>query len=125
MTSFMRKLKAVIKVISLKKRKIKHTPIWYLFTTIIVIIVFYTFFSFSKGMYKIWRLSRIKHTEERALKSAIEEKERLESEIERLKTDSLYIEEIAREEYGMIKKGEEVFHITLPDTATEGENNER
>ena len=109
----------------MKKRKIKHTPVWYLFTTIIVIIVFYAFFSFSKSMYKIWRLSRIQHTEERALKSTIEEKKRLESEIERLKTDSLYIEEIAREEYGMIKKGEEVFQITLPDTASEGENDER
>ncbi len=76
-------------------------------------------------MYKIWRLSRIQHTEERALKSTIEEKKRLESEIERLKTDSLYIEKIAREEYGMIKKGEEVFHITLPDTESEGENDER
>ncbi len=109
----------------MKKRKIKHTPVRYLFTTIIVIIVFYAFFSFSKSMYKIWRLSRIKHTEERALKSAIGEKKRLEDEIERLKTDSLYIEKIVREEYGMIKEGEEVFHITLPDTTSEGENDDR
>jgi len=76
-------------------------------------------------MYKIWRLSRIKHTEEKTLKSAIEEKKQLESEIKRLKTDSLYIEEIAREEYGMKKKGEEVFNITLPDSSSEGKNNER
>jgi len=109
----------------LKKRKKRHKPVWYLFTTIIIIIVFYAFLNFSKGMYKIWRLSRIQHTEERALKSTIEEKKRLESEIERLKTDSLYIEEIAREEYGMIKEGEEVFQITHPDTASEGENDDR
>ena len=109
----------------MKKRKIKHTLVWYLFRTILVIAVLYAFFSFSRGMYRIWRLSRIQHTEERALKSSIEEKKRLESEIERLKTDSLYIEEIAREEYGMKKEGEEVFQITLPDTASEGENNDR
>ena len=109
----------------MKKRKKKHTTTWYVLRIIIVVVACYVLFSFSKGMYKIWRLSRITHTEEKALKNALEEKKQLESEIERLTTDSLYIEEIAREEYGMIKEGEEVFQITLPDTASEGETHDR
>lgn len=47
---------------------------------------------------------------------ALGEKRSLEREIERLTSDTLYIEEIARKEYGMIKKGEEVYHISLPDS---------
>ena len=109
----------------MKKRKIKRKPGWYVITTIILIVVFFASINFSKGIYKVWRLSRIKHKEERALNNAIKEKELLESEIERLTTDSLYIEEIARKEYGMIKNGEEVFRITLPDSASEGEKDAR
>lgn len=103
-------------VITLKKRKIKRKPGWYVITTIILVIVLFAAINFSKGIYKIWRLSRIKYKEEKALNDAVNEKGLLEREIEKLKTDSLYIEEIARKEYGMIKNGEEVFHITLPDS---------
>ena len=50
-----------------------------------------------------------------------EEKELLEAEIGRLEADSLYIEEIARREYGMVREGEEAFRLTLPDSAGNGE----
>ena len=103
-----------------KKRKIKRKPGWYLIASIVLIIVLYASMNFSKGIYKIWRLSRIKNEEIKAIHNVKEEIEKIEIEIERLKTDSLYIEEIARKEYGMIKRGEEVFHITLPDTAKRG-----
>ncbi|MFC1490035.1 septum formation initiator family protein [Candidatus Latescibacterota bacterium] len=102
------------------KRKKKQKPGRYLLTTVIFLIVLYVSFGFSKSLYKIWRLSRIKSSEEKVLESAIEEKKQLKLEIERLTTDSLYIEEIAREEYGMTKDGEEVFQITLPDSSSEG-----
>ena len=49
----------------------------------------------------------MKHREEKALNDAIKEKELLELEIEKLTEDSLYIEEIARKEYGMVKNGED------------------
>ena len=113
-----------MKAVTLKKRKLKRKPLWYLYTTVIVIIVFFTFFSFSKSIYKIWRLSRLKQSEEKVLDNAIEEKKRLEKEIEQLTSDSLYIEEIASEEYGMTKKGEEVFYITFPDSSGKGKNDD-
>jgi len=104
----------------LKKRKIKRKPAWYIITSVILIIVFFASINFSKGIYRIWRLSWIKHKEEKALNDTIKEKELLELEIEKLTEDSLYIEEIARKEYGMVKNGEEVFRITIPDSVTEG-----
>ena len=103
----------------IKKRKKKRKLRWYLVTTSILIIAAIALTNFSKGIYRIWHLSRIESAEEKALNRAIEEKKKLEHKIEQLKTDSLYIEEIARKEYGMVKNGEEVYHITLPDTAKE------
>jgi len=103
----------------LRKRKLKRKPFWRLLTLFFVIAVLFVCVNFGKGVYKIWRLSQIKHSEEKKMRNGLEEKQRLEHEIERLTTDSLYIEEIAREEYGMIKKGEEVYHISLPDTTAQ------
>jgi len=103
----------------LKKRKIKRKPAWYIITSVILIIVFFASINFSKGIYRIWQLSWIKHKEEKALNDAIKEKELLELEIEKLTEDSLYIEEIARRD-GMAKNGEEVFRITIPDSVSEG-----
>ena len=105
----------------MKKRKIKRKPAWYIITSVILIIVFFASINFSICIYMIWQLSWIKHKEEKALNDAIKEKELLELEIEKLTEDSLYIEEIARKEYGMVKNGEEVFRITIPDSVSEGE----
>ncbi len=91
-----------------------------LLAAVILGILIYASIGVGKSVYRIWRLSGIKRTEVRKLERAHEEKLRLEHEIERLKTDSLYIEEIARDEYGMVKEGEEVFEITLPDSSAEG-----
>ncbi|MFC1539028.1 septum formation initiator family protein [Candidatus Latescibacterota bacterium] len=105
----------------MKKRKMNLKPIWSVYTTVIFLIVLYGSLGFGKSLYKIRRLSLIKRSEERALKSAIEEKKQLEIEVERLKTDMLYIETIARERYGMLKEREEVLYITLPDISLGGE----
>lgn len=51
-----------------------------------------------------------------SLKNKIEEehrkKEVINSQIKHLQSDTLEIERIAREKYGMVKPGEEVFHIS-------------
>ncbi|MFC1552970.1 septum formation initiator family protein [Candidatus Latescibacterota bacterium] len=105
----------------MKKRKMNHKPVWNVYTTVIFLFVLYVSIGFGKELYKIRRLSLIKRSEERALKSAIEEKKQLEIEVERLKTDMQYIEAIARERYGMLNERDEVFQITFPDISLGGE----
>ena len=74
-------------------------------------------FGFGKGLVKIGRLMYRNHVEQRNYDQVLQEKQQLEAEIERLNDDLLYIEEIARKEYGMIREGEEVFRVDLPDSA--------
>ncbi len=91
-----------------------------------VTLVFFGIIIFSSGrsFLKIIQLSRTKETEEKARDSALAKQAQLKEEIVRLNDDSLYIEEIARREYGMIKPGEGVFNITLPDTVNRAERND-
>lgn len=65
---------------------------------------------------QILHLSKTKTEERKAADNLARTKTRMEIEIYRLLSDSLYIEEIARKEYGMVKRGEEVFSISPPDT---------
>ena len=88
---------------------------------IILVLVLLLVFGFGKGLVRIGRLLVRKHIEEQRLEQVREEKELLEAEIGRLEADSLYIEEIARREYGMVREGEEAFRLTLPDSAGNGE----
>jgi len=99
-----------------KRKSLKHTRGWYVVTIILAVVFLYSGANFGKGLLKIWRLSSLKRQEQRAIKKSQGEIGNLENEITKLKSDSVYIEEIARREYGMVKKGEEVFRITLPDT---------
>lgn len=99
-----------------KKRKIKSSSGWTVIRILILIFILFVFVNFGKGLYKIIKLEKIKKTEEQSINTSLKEKQALQLEFKRLTGDSLYIEEIARRDYGMIKKGEEVFHITLPDT---------
>lgn len=88
----------------------------------LAVIILYGGANFSRGLLRIWRLSSLKRQEQHTIKKTQDEIDRFEGEIKKLKSDSVYIEEIARREYGMVKKGEEVFHITLPDTVDKRKN---
>ena len=88
---------------------------------VLLLLTLLLVFGFGKGFVRIGRLLIRKHTEEQRLEQVREEKERLEAEIGRLEADSLYIEEIARREYGMVRDGEEAFRLTLPDSTGSGE----
>lgn len=56
-------------------------------------------------------------TEEDSLAETRKHIESLEQEIDRLTNDLDYIEKIAREDYGMIKDGEEVYRV--PESSEE------
>jgi len=99
-----------------RKRKLRKRPGWYLVVTLLLLVGGYGAIKSGQGLYRVWRLSRMMRQEEKAYREDLARKEALETEIEMLTNDSTYIEEIARREYGMKKKGEKVFQITLPDS---------
>ena len=98
------------------RRKRQRKPGWYILVLFVSIAVLYFIINTSRNMMEIWRLTGLKRQEEKALTRAREKQQTLMAEKERLLSDSTYIEEIARNEYGMIKKGEEIFYISQPDS---------
>jgi len=87
----------------------------------IAMIALFGLVNTGRSVLKIFRLEKVKREEQSRKNGLSKERDRLRLEVYRLTNDSLYIEGIARSEYGMIKKGEEVFNITAPDT-TNGKN---
>ncbi|RZW27380.1 MAG: septum formation initiator family protein, partial [Desulfobulbaceae bacterium] len=49
---------------------------------------------------------------ERQTEALIKSNEELQAEIERLKHDQAYLEQVAREKYGLLKKNERVFDFS-------------
>jgi cell division protein FtsB len=86
------------------------------------VILILGLYAFGRGAYTIWQLSSLKRAEDKELKLIKAERDSLKIEIDRLTSDSLYIEEIARREYGMIKPGEKTYRITLPDSVVSPDN---
>ncbi|MCK4648860.1 septum formation initiator family protein [bacterium] len=91
------------------EKKSKRPPriIW---IAIFLLIFFFTYLFFSGylDLRKVGqRLARIEEENKRL----VQENKRLEEEIKALEGDPFYIEKIAREELGMVKKGEIVYEI--------------
>ncbi|MBI5894220.1 MAG: septum formation initiator family protein [Deltaproteobacteria bacterium] len=82
----------------------------YLLLTFAIIMVFLTVFS-DRGLIRIYQLSKERdniRTNNRLLKTA---NENLREEMQRLKTDNRYIEEIARKELGMVKPTDVIYQF--------------
>ncbi len=91
------------------EKKSKRSPriIW---IAIFLLIFFFTYLFFSEylNLRKVGQsLARIEEENKRL----IQENKRMEEEIKALEGDPFYIEKIAREELGMVKKGEIVYEI--------------
>ena len=63
------------------------------------------------GLYQLYRLKAERSANQLLITELRMERENLEKEKLRLKTDMEYIERIARERYRMVKKGEKVFKV--------------
>ncbi len=70
--------------------------------------IFVILFS-ENGLLDLIRMKRQVRNIEAASKSLAEENTRLRGEIERLKTDDKYLEEMARKRFGFIREGEKVY----------------
>ncbi len=77
---------------------------------IVSVMIFFTFFG-DKGLLKVYRLRRELKEIQRANAELQQENERLRIEIDNLRTNKEYIEELARRELGLVKKGEIVYQF--------------
>jgi len=71
----------------------------------------YFFIAGDFGLYQMWHQGREKKALQREIEALRRENAELEARILRLKNDLDYIEKLAREEYGMVKKGETLYRI--------------
>lgn len=74
------------------------------------VMIFFTFFG-DKGLLQVYRLRRELREIERVTMELRQENERLIGEIDNLRTNKTYIEELARRELGLVKKGEIVYQF--------------
>ena len=77
---------------------------------LVSVMIFFTFFG-DKGLLQVYRLRRELKEIERANMELRQENERLRGEIDNLRTNKKYIEELARRELGLVKKGEIVYQF--------------
>jgi len=76
-------------------------------------LVLYIFIGGEYGFYRIWSLKQSAQLLREDIAALKAENARLEKEKALLTDDLEYIEKVARERYGMKRKGEEVYYIEL------------
>ncbi len=77
---------------------------------LVSVMIFFTFFG-KKGLLQVYRLRRELKEIERVNMELRQENERMRVEIGNLRTNKKYIEELARRELGLVKKGEIVYQF--------------
>ena len=81
-----------------------------------VSVLVYIFVFGDYGAYRIWKQkNEISRLQDRIDELLIKQ-EVLQKELELLKTDPEYLEKIAREDYGMVKKGEILYKVVPSST---------
>jgi len=84
-----------------------------LFLSFLLILGLLTFFG-EKGILHLFRIQKELARIQEANKKMEEENQKLKEEVRRLQQEKRYIEEIARRELGMVKKGEIIYQFDLP-----------
>ncbi len=77
---------------------------------IIVLVILFVFLSGNRSLLKLYSLHLDKNKMQQQKEELLQQQKDLETEIDRLKNDPEYNEEVAREKYNMKKENEEV-HI--------------
>ncbi len=77
---------------------------------LVSVMIFFTFFG-DKGLLQVYRLRKELKEIERFNMDLQRENESLRAEIDNLRTNKKYIEELARRELGLVRKGETVYQF--------------
>ena len=93
----------------MKKKKLRRV-----FYIIIFLVIIYFYGAGDYGFFQFFSLNAQKKSLEKEIVELEKEHKKLIKEREMLeKMDLRYLEKVAREKYGMVKKGEKVFRIVL------------
>ena len=79
------------------------------------LILLYFFFGGDYNIYNLWKYRQKEKDLRSEIQTIYKEKEQLTTEIEMLKSDSSYIEKIAREEFKMGKPNEKIYIVKSED----------
>ncbi len=107
-----------IRAIVLKRKpKKKLTPLQEnrllkVIIALIVAAVIWLLFAPGTGVYSLIRMRSKTAQLEQQTEALLKTNEELRAEIERLKHDQAYLEQVAREKYGLLKKNERVFDFS-------------
>ena len=66
---------------------------------------------FTPGYVKIRKLAGLLKAQEEQIKEVKQNNKRLEEELAKLKHDPLYLEKVAREKLGVVRKGEVIYKV--------------
>ena len=100
-----------------KKPKKKLTPLQEnrllkIIIVLVVLTIVWLLFAPGTGVYSLVKQNNKMAELERQTEILINSNEELRAEIERLKHDQAYLEQVAREKYGLLKKNERVFDFS-------------
>ena len=79
---------------------------------LVVLTIVWLLFAPGTGVYSLVKQNKKTAELERQTEMLIKSNEELRAEIERLKHDQAYLEQVAREKYGLLKKNERVFDFS-------------
>lgn len=79
---------------------------------LIVVAVLWLLFAPGTGVYSLVKMRSRTAALEQQTETLMQTNEELRAEIERLKNDEAYLEQVAREKYGLLKKNERVFDFS-------------
>lgn len=79
---------------------------------LIIIAVIWLLVAPGTGLYSLMKQRRTTVELEKQTESLMKTNEQLRAEIDRLKHDDAYLEKVAREKYGLLKKNERVFDFS-------------
>lgn len=92
--------------------EIKSKFFRFVFVFVLLAWVGYLLFFSNYGFVRKWKLEKERKELLNQIREEIRRRDSLEQRIKLLETDSLEIERIAREFYGLVKEGEEIYAIT-------------
>ncbi len=92
--------------------EIKRKFFRFVFVFVLLAWVGYILFFSNYGFVRKWQLEKERKELLNQIREEIRRRDSLEQRIKLLETDTLEIERIAREIYGLVKEGEEIYAIT-------------